>query len=198
MEKGISSMVKWVWATGDSASSMWTVVPNLSATKTGASRLFLMVKSTTSSNYERNLKYAGHKFATRSDTEVIVHAYEQWGKKCVTTLQRDVCLCLWDSNRRELFLARDHLGIKPLYYVKLGNRILFASEIKALLQYQHVLEISTSRHWRSFLHSGMCHPRRPFLKASASCRKVTRMTLSRKGHRGGAVLGLGTSSPGDL
>lgn len=82
----------------------------------------------------KELEAAGHKFKTRSDTEVIVHAYEQWGKKCVERFNGMFAFALWDSNRRTLFLARDHIGIKPLYYVDLGNRVLFASEIKALLQ----------------------------------------------------------------
>jgi asparagine synthase (glutamine-hydrolysing) len=80
------------------------------------------------------LKALGHHFKTRSDTEVIVHAYEQWGKDCVGRFNGMFAFALWDSARRELFLARDHLGIKPLYYVDLGSRILFASEIKSLLQ----------------------------------------------------------------
>jgi asparagine synthase (glutamine-hydrolysing) len=76
----------------------------------------------------------GHKFYTSSDTEVIVHAFEQWGKDCVKRFNGMFAFALWDVRRRELFLARDHLGIKPIYYVELGNRVLFASEIKALLQ----------------------------------------------------------------
>jgi asparagine synthase (glutamine-hydrolysing) len=80
------------------------------------------------------LESLGHRFTTRSDTEVIVHAYEEWGEDCVTRFNGMFAFALWDSSSREVFLARDHLGIKPLYYVDLGTRVLFASEIKALLQ----------------------------------------------------------------
>lgn len=75
----------------------------------------------------------GHVFKTQSDTEVILHAYEQWGLDCVDKFNGMFAFALWDNNRRTLLLARDHLGIKPLYYVNLGDRVLFASEIKALL-----------------------------------------------------------------
>jgi asparagine synthase (glutamine-hydrolysing) len=80
------------------------------------------------------LETAGHRFRTRSDTEVIVHAYERWGKDCVQRFNGMFAFAVWDLDRRELFVARDHLGIKPLYYTHLGTRTLFASEIKALLQ----------------------------------------------------------------
>jgi asparagine synthase (glutamine-hydrolysing) len=76
----------------------------------------------------------GHQFKTRSDTEVIVHAYEQWDSACVKRFNGMFAFALWDARKRRLFLARDHLGIKPLYYVAIGSQILFASEIKALLQ----------------------------------------------------------------
>jgi asparagine synthase (glutamine-hydrolysing) len=82
----------------------------------------------------QELEAFGHRFATRSDTEVIVHAYEQWGRDCVKRFNGMFAFALWDAAAREVFIARDHLGIKPLYYVDLGSRILFASEIKALIQ----------------------------------------------------------------
>lgn len=82
----------------------------------------------------KELEAFGHKFKTRSDTEVIVHAYEQWGTACVERFNGIFAFALWDSVKESLFLARDHLGVKPLYYTTVGNRFLFGSEIKALLQ----------------------------------------------------------------
>jgi asparagine synthase (glutamine-hydrolysing) len=80
------------------------------------------------------LEAFGHRFKTRSDTEVIVHAYEQWGRDCVGRFNGMFAFALWDSRRRELFIARDHLGIKPLYYTNAGTQVIFGSEIKALLE----------------------------------------------------------------
>lgn len=88
-------------------------------------------------NFERleeELLAAGHQFRTRCDTEVIVHAWEEWGEDCVQRFRGMFAFAVWDRNRRCLFLARDRLGIKPLHYALLPDgRLLFGSELKSLL-----------------------------------------------------------------
>ena len=80
-----------------------------------------------------SLESAGHRYRTRSDTETIVHAYEQWGDACVERFRGMFAFAIWDAHRRRLLLARDRLGVKPLYWAKAGDRLLFGSEIKAIL-----------------------------------------------------------------
>ena len=81
-----------------------------------------------------HLEAAGHAYRTRSDTETIVHAYEQWGDDCVHRFRGMFAFGIWDARRRRLLLARDRLGVKPLYWAHVGDRLLFASEIKAILE----------------------------------------------------------------
>jgi asparagine synthase (glutamine-hydrolysing) len=75
----------------------------------------------------------GHRFKTQSDTEVIVHLYEEFGPQCVEKLRGMFAFALWDGNTKQLLLARDRVGIKPLYYALNDQAIVFASEIKAIL-----------------------------------------------------------------
>src|SRR5687767_7536922 len=82
----------------------------------------------------RELEPAGHQYRTRSDTETIVHAYEEWGDECVHRFRGMFAFGLWDAPRRRLLLVRDRLGVKPLYWAQVGDRVLFASEIKAILE----------------------------------------------------------------
>lgn len=81
------------------------------------------------------LESLGHSFRSRTDTEVLLHAYAEWGQASVERFNGMFALGIWDRERRELFLARDRYGIKPLYYCFLGNTFLFASEQKAILTY---------------------------------------------------------------
>jgi asparagine synthase (glutamine-hydrolysing) len=88
------------------------------------------------------LESAGHRYRTRSDTETIVHAYEQWGDDCVHRFRGMFAFGLWDAPRRRFLLARDRLGVKPVYWTLVpasadhgrGERLLFASEIKGILE----------------------------------------------------------------
>tara|TARA_R110001592_G_scaffold126336_1_gene337501 strand:+ start:139511 stop:141403 length:1893 start_codon:yes stop_codon:yes gene_type:complete len=82
------------------------------------------------------LKACGHQFRTHCDTEVIVHAWEEWGEKCVERFRGMFAFALWDRNRQSLFLARDRLGIKPLFYSYLPDGyLIFGSELKALQEH---------------------------------------------------------------
>jgi asparagine synthase (glutamine-hydrolysing) len=77
----------------------------------------------------------GHRFRTHSDTEVIVHGYEQWGDACVERFRGMFAFAIWDARERRLLLARDRVGIKPLYYAQpRGGGLVFASEIKSILE----------------------------------------------------------------
>jgi asparagine synthase (glutamine-hydrolysing) len=79
-----------------------------------------------------DLEARGHRFRTVSDTEVIIHAYEENGEACLNDFNGQFAFALWDSLKRELFLARDRVGVRPLHFAIAGNRLVFGSEIKSI------------------------------------------------------------------
>ncbi len=80
------------------------------------------------------LERRGHQFASNTDSEVIIHAYEEYGTDCVNKLRGMFAFAIWDAPKQQLFVARDRIGIKPLYYYIHNGKLIFASEIKAILE----------------------------------------------------------------
>jgi len=104
----------------------------------------------------RELQSKGHRFASKTDTEVVLHLYEQEGAECVQKLKGMFAFAICDlrSGKPELFLARDHFGVKPLYYAQRGNKLVFASEVKAILQAPQVdakLDMESLHQYLTFL-----------------------------------------------
>jgi len=91
------------------------------------------------------LQQRGHQFRSRSDSEVILHLYEEYGDDCVQHLEGMFALALWDAPRRRLLLARDRFGIKPLYLAQQGEAVYFASELTALIRSGEI-QVEVDRH----------------------------------------------------
>ncbi len=87
---------------------------------------------------KKELEASGHKFYTKTDTEVLVHAYEQWGDDFVKRLNGIFAFALWDSGKKRLLLSRDRMGVNPLYYALADGKLFFGSEIKAILEYEEI------------------------------------------------------------
>jgi asparagine synthase (glutamine-hydrolysing) len=96
-----------------------------------------------------DMRRRGHVFTTDTDTETIVHLYEEYGDRCVDHLRGMFAFALWDEKRRRLLAARDRLGVKPLYYAEIGGRLVFASELKALLE---LPDAEPEINWRAASH----------------------------------------------
>lgn len=100
------------------------------------------------------LEAKGHSYRSHTDTETILHLYEEEGPRCVERLQGMFAFAIWDARRRELFLARDRLGVKPLYYATPPGGFVFGSEIKALLKHPAIspdMDIEAFTHYLTFL-----------------------------------------------
>lgn len=93
----------------------------------------------------QGLEQQGHHFYTNSDTEVIIHLYEELGRECVNELNGQFAIAIYDQRRRTLFLARDRMGIRPLFYTFFNNRLLFASEIKSIFAFNASLPREINR-----------------------------------------------------
>jgi asparagine synthase (glutamine-hydrolysing) len=104
----------------------------------------------------------GHQFRTRSDTEALVHLYEEHGERMVARLQGMFAFAIWDRTRRRLLVARDHFGQKPLFYTESGGRLAFASEIKALLADDPSLAELSPRALDQYLTMRFVHPPETF------------------------------------
>ena len=88
---------------------------------------------------KKELEKKGHKFRSKSDTETVVHSYEEWGEDFVKKLRGMFAFAIWDEREKKLILVRDRIGIKPLYYTLLKDgTIVFGSELKTLLKYQEI------------------------------------------------------------
>ena len=104
----------------------------------------------------RDLEARGHRFYTGTDTEAIVHAYEQWGAEAISRLRGMFGLALWDRRTRTMLIARDRVGIKPLHYATFAGRLYFGSEIKSLLRAPDLprdLNPAALDHYLSFLYA---------------------------------------------
>jgi asparagine synthase (glutamine-hydrolysing) len=106
----------------------------------------------------RTLEACGHTFRTQSDTEVLLHAYVEWGEDCVSRLNGIFAFGLWDAQKQQLLLARDHLGVKPLFYAPRQHAVFFASEIKALLAHPEVPAEVDADGLAELLSAGPIHP----------------------------------------
>ncbi|MBN3039100.1 MAG: asparagine synthase (glutamine-hydrolyzing) [Candidatus Omnitrophica bacterium] len=129
---------------------------------------------------KEELAARGHKFKTRSDTEVIVHLYEEMGLDCVEKLRGMFAFAIWDTKKERLFLARDRVGKKPVSYYYDGNNFIFASEIKALLQNNIPKEIDYNA-INYFLTYGYIPSPRSMIKGISKLPPAHILTLDKNG-----------------
>jgi asparagine synthase (glutamine-hydrolysing) len=126
----------------------------------------------------------GHEFRTRSDTEVLLHSYLEWGAECVRRLNGMFAFGIWDERRQELLLARDRLGVKPLYYARRPDGVLFGSEPKAVLAHpEFSAEIDAEGIAELFSQAGTATPGHGVYRGLAEVRPGTLVRAGRSGIR---------------
>lgn len=132
----------------------------------------------------RELQALGHRFRTHSDTEVVVHAWEQWGEDCVRRFAGMFVFAIWDRNRQALFIARDRLGKKPLYYAWLPDGgLAFASELKALLVHPRIARDIDPQAIEEYFGLGYVPDPRSILKSVRKLPAAHTLLVSRSGTR---------------
>ena len=139
----------------------------------------------------RELVAHGHEFRTRSDTEVLLRGYLQWGRDCVRRLNGMFAFGIWDGRRQELLLARDRLGVKPLYYAERPDGVLFGSEPKAVLAHPEFrAEVDAEGLAELFSQFGTATPGHAIYRGLAEVRPGTMVTAGRGGVRTAAYWAL--------
>jgi asparagine synthase (glutamine-hydrolysing) len=126
----------------------------------------------------------GHLFRSKGDSEVILHAYEEWGTECLTRFNGMWAFALWDEKKQQLFCARDRFGIKPFYYTEAGGSFLFASEIKALLAHPDAGKEPDDEMFRTYLAWGVLdHTERTMVAGVSQLRPAHAMVVTATGHK---------------
>jgi asparagine synthase (glutamine-hydrolysing) len=127
------------------------------------------------------LEAKGHRYRSHTDSETILHLYEEEGERCVEQLDGMFAFAIWDSRRRELFLARDRIGVKPLYYAELAGGLLFGSELKAILAHPAIVPDIDEQAFTSYLTFAFTPPPRTMFAGISKLAPAERMTVSADG-----------------
>lgn len=129
----------------------------------------------------RELESRGHTFRSATDTEAIVHLYEDEGPRCVERLDGMFAFAIWDARRRELFLARDRIGVKPLYYARLPGGVVFGSEVKAILEHPGVSRELDEEALYDYLTFGFVPPPHTLFRGIFKLAPAERITITEDG-----------------
>ena len=128
-----------------------------------------------------NLQNKGYKFKTNCDTEVIIYSYDMWGKDCMKYFNGMFAFVIYDQLKEEIFIARDRMGIKPLYYTKINNNFIFSSEIKALLKFNGIKRNPNYKSISSYLTFRYTYGENSFFEDIIKVKSGSYITINKKG-----------------